>query len=216
MFSLKIPIAADRDPKTGLIPCLSCTQCCHYVAIEIDMPESRREFDNIRWYLYHPGIEVYIDQEDTWNVLFHSRCENLQDDGKCAVYDTRPLICREFDNTTCEPNTDEPAEKVIFRTADDLDHWMRLTRTQDRLVLKEAAAERRRQRRAETRAAAKTKAETKAKAGAQAGARAKAAVTRTHTGDQRSSGPNGRPAGSRNGGRRATSRDRTAAAKRSR
>lgn len=215
MFSLKIPIAADRDPKTGLIPCLACTQCCHYVAIEIDTPESRREFDNIRWYLYHPGIEVYIDQEDTWNVLFHSRCENLQNDGKCAVYDTRPTICREFDNTTCEPNTDETAEKVIFRNADDLDHWMRLTRTQDRLALKEAAAERRRQRRAETRAEAKAKAAAKANARTQA--RAKAALTRTHAGDQpRQSGPNGGPANRRNGGRRATSRDGTAAGKRSR
>jgi len=220
MFSTKIPIATARDPETGLIPCLACTQCCHYVAIEIDTPESRREFDNIRWYLYHPGVEVYIDQEDTWNILFNSRCENLQDDGKCAVYETRPTICREFDNTSCEPNNDEPAEKVIFRTAEDLDHWMRLTRAHDRLALQEAAAERRRERRAAVRAAAEAAAGAKRKGGAAAGAksraksggkgrasaRAEAAITRTHAGPRpASSGQDRRPAARRNGGRTGTS-----------
>jgi len=221
MFSTRIPIAANRDPETGLVPCLACTQCCHYVAIEVDTPESRRDFDNIRWYLYHPGIEVYIDQEDTWNVLFHSRCENLEADGKCAVYETRPAICREFDNTSCEPNNDEPAEKVIFRTAADLDHWMRLTRTHDRLVLKEEAAARRRERRAAARAAAEAKVKGRGRAGARGAgksgagngdrgrtrARAEAAVARTHAGDPQAPAAgrkNGRPAAGRNGGRKAT------------
>lgn len=235
MFSTRIPIAAARDPQTGLIPCLACTQCCHYVAIEVDTPESRRDFDNIRWYLYHPGIEVFIDQDDNWNVLFHSRCENLQDDGKCGVYETRPAICREYDNTDCEPNNDEPAEKVILRTAADLDHWMRITRTHDRLVLQEAAAERRRERRAAARAAAQagtdarakgrgkqaaqagTKGRTKAGGQARGDARAEAAVTRTHAGASPTGRKNGRPArAGRNGGPKAASPARSGSGRASR
>jgi len=131
---VNMPIKAEdnesrRDPKTGLIPCLACTQCCHYVAIEIDEPDTREEFDNICWYLYHPGIEIYVDHEDTWNVLVHTTCENLLPDGQCNVYETRPNICRHFPNDTCEPNTGEPAEKVLLKTAADLEAWMRLTRT---------------------------------------------------------------------------------------
>lgn len=28
--------------------------------------------------------------------VFH-RCQHLQDDGRCAIYDRRPTICRQFD-----------------------------------------------------------------------------------------------------------------------
>lgn len=173
MFPTKIPIQAERNPVTGLIPCTACTQCCQYVAIEIDTPETRKGFDNIRWYLYHPGVEVYVDHEDTWNVLFHSRCENLEDDGRCAVYETRPIICRDFPATTCEPNTGEPAEKVLLRTAADLDEWMRLTRTDVRLAMQEERREQQRQRRAEAKARARAEAEAKAEARAKRGTTAR-------------------------------------------
>ncbi len=151
MLPNKISIEVERDPHTGLIPCTACTQCCQYVAIEIDTPEDRKDFDNIRWYLYHPGVEVYIDHDDTWNVIFHSRCENLQNDGKCGIYETRPIICRDFSVHTCEPNTGEPAEKVLFRTAADLEDWMRLTRTDVVIERMEKKKEERRRRRAEAR-----------------------------------------------------------------
>ena len=207
MLMLKIPIEADRDPATGLIPCLACTQCCHYVAIEIDTPETRKDFDHIRWYLYHPGIEVYIDHDDKWNVLFHSRCEQLEHDGKCAVYEHRPIICREYSERTCEPNTNAPAEKVLLKTGADLEEWMRLTRTYDRLVMEEAARERRRKRRAA--------AKTEAAAGARARARSAAAKKkRSGTG---SSGGNRRDGGNggNGGGPKPRSRSRVTAGSRS-
>jgi len=144
-ITVKFPIKVDRsgdiedkrDPRSGLIPCMECTQCCHYVAIEIDEPETRQEFDNIRWYLYHPGIEVYVDHEETWNVLVHSTCQHLQSDGACGIYETRPQICRDFSERECEPNTGETAEQVLFRNADDLDAWMRISRTYERLEREE-------------------------------------------------------------------------------
>ncbi len=144
-ISVKFPIKVDRsgdieakrDPKSGLIPCIECTQCCHYVAIEIDTPEERTEFENVRWYLYHPGIEVYVDQEQTWNVLVHSTCMQLQEDGRCAVYETRPQICRDFSEEECEPNTGEAAEQLLFRTPADFDDWMRLSRTDELLARQE-------------------------------------------------------------------------------
>lgn len=213
MFANKIPIVPERDPKTGLIPCTSCTQCCQYVAIEIDTPEDRKDFDNIRWYLYHPGIEVYIDHDDTWNVLFHSRCENLEADGKCGVYETRPIICRNFSVHTCEPNTGEPAEKVLLRNAADLEQWLRLTRTDVRLVRQDEARERRRQRRAEARARMATGGERQAGANGkgQAGANGKGRAPlekdrggRRATKGRKEASPTGsRPKGdaARNGGR---------------
>lgn len=188
MLMLKIPIEADRDPATGLIPCLACTQCCHYVAIEIDTPETRKDFDHIRWYLYHPGIEIYIDHDDKWNVLFHSRCEQLEPDGKCAVYEHRPIICREYSERTCEPNTNEPAEKVLLKTGADLEEWMRLTRTYDRLVMEEAARERRRKRRAAAKAEAAAGARARARSG---GAARKKRNGTASGGGNRTNGGNG-------------------------
>jgi Fe-S-cluster containining protein len=197
MFSAKLPIQVERDPKTGLIPCVSCTQCCQYVAIEIDTPEDRKDFDNIRWYLYHPGVEVYIDHDETWNVVFYSRCENLQSDGKCGIYETRPMICRDFSVHICEPNTGEPAEKVLMRTAADLEQWMRLTRTDVRLERQEAARAERQRRRAEARARDRKTAGKPGRAGAST--RAGTAVGRGRSNGSRTrTGRNGGKVG-RNG-----------------
>lgn len=30
-------------------------------------------------------------------VRLYHRCQQLQDDGRCAIYETRPQICRDFD-----------------------------------------------------------------------------------------------------------------------
>jgi Fe-S-cluster containining protein len=31
------------------------------------------------------------------NIKIRHRCNQLQDDGRCRIYETRPLVCRQFD-----------------------------------------------------------------------------------------------------------------------
>ena len=76
-------------------PCERCGgKCCEYVAIEIGRPTTKTEFDNIRWYLAHRNVNVFIDHKKKWHIEFRSPCENLTKDKKCLMYERRPHICR--------------------------------------------------------------------------------------------------------------------------
>jgi Fe-S-cluster containining protein len=105
-------------------PCVDCAQCCHYVAIEIDAPTTMTEYDYMLWYLVHPGVSVFVDFDNAWFVKFDSRCQHLQPNGMCGIYETRPVICREFDWKECERHlVDEPADKWLFTGADAFLAW---------------------------------------------------------------------------------------------
>lgn len=105
-------------------PCAGCAQCCTYVAIEIDAPTTMTEYDYLVWYLVHPDVSVFVDWEGSWFVKFETRCRHLLPNGMCGTYDTRPVICREFDWKECERHvTDEPPDKWLFRNAEELLAW---------------------------------------------------------------------------------------------
>ncbi len=87
------------------LPCRECgAECCRYMAIEIDTPKTKREYDDIRWYLLHEDVNVFIDHENAWHVELRARCRSLTDHHQCREYDTRPQICRDhgWPVGTCE------------------------------------------------------------------------------------------------------------------
>ncbi len=44
--------------------CDSCTAvCCSYFAFPIETPKDKGDYDDIRWYLCHKGITVYVDDD---------------------------------------------------------------------------------------------------------------------------------------------------------
>ena len=113
-------VAAERG-KCGRCPAI----CCGYITQKIPTPRARSDFEHLLWQVSHRGIEVYKD-EDGWFLLVHSRCEHLQEDGACGIYETRPAICRDHSNDFCE--WDEPAERhfaLHFRDYDALLHYCR-------------------------------------------------------------------------------------------
>jgi Fe-S-cluster containining protein len=100
------------------IPCLSCGLCCSYVAVEIDGPSTLRAATDILWYLYHQNICIYVEDGE-WMMQIEARCQHYQDDHKCGIYATRPQICREYDETTCEINAEEVGT-VLYTTGEYL------------------------------------------------------------------------------------------------
>jgi Fe-S-cluster containining protein len=105
----RLPIlGADAAPAGGRQPvsCLNCGLCCSYVAVEIDEPTTIKAATDILWYLYHQNICIYAEG-DEWMVQIEARCQHYQDDHKCAIYETRPKICRDYDETNCEINAEE-------------------------------------------------------------------------------------------------------------
>lgn len=104
-------------------PCAGCDHCCRYVAVDIPTPRTKRDFDNIRWYVLHKNVSVFADWEGNWMVQFDTPCEWLVE-GQCTHYEFRPHICREYDPAECERYCTTPAEKVLIRTEQDLERYL--------------------------------------------------------------------------------------------
>lgn len=107
----KLP--AERKPKlrreqlpAGDVLCHHCTaKCCRYFALPIEEPTTREDWEFVRWYLLHDGATVF-NEDNSWYLLVHSECRHLQSDNRCGIYDTRPLICREYSTDDCEYEDD--------------------------------------------------------------------------------------------------------------
>ena len=67
----------------------------------MDKPSTKRDYDDIRWYLMHENIIVFVEEGD-WYIQFQTRCRNLGADNLCTIYETRPEICREYQPRDCD------------------------------------------------------------------------------------------------------------------
>jgi Fe-S-cluster containining protein len=95
-------VGKNAGTAMGSICCEHCTAvCCHYLALPLDPPETSRDFDDIRWYLMHKGVSVFIEDGD-WYIQLPTVCENLRPDNLCGIYDRRPKICREYKAGECD------------------------------------------------------------------------------------------------------------------
>ena len=130
------------DPVTGP-PCHDCSaKCCKYFALQIDTPKTPKDHDNIRWYLLHEHIAVWV-QDGDWYLEVRTPCKHLLPDNRCGIYHTRPQICREYgwpdkDNPDdpCEYFTGNDGYDMLFETADAFDAWSKaeLARREERLA----------------------------------------------------------------------------------
>jgi hypothetical protein len=110
------------------LSCATCgARCCRYVATQIDTPDCKRDYDNIRWYLLHRDVYVFIDHDDDWYLEFETDCTELDDNHRCVNYDSRPRLCRlhgEDDDGPCEFATDEEPFKIRFANAREFEAYL--------------------------------------------------------------------------------------------
>lgn len=104
--------------------CEGCSLCCRYVALEIDTPEDSEDIDQIRWYVLHKNVWVFIDHDDSWNLQFNTPCEKL-DENLCSIYEKRPQICRSYSTENCERYGEGDSFKVLFRNLEDFEKWLK-------------------------------------------------------------------------------------------
>lgn len=93
--------------------------CCRYFALPIDNPQTRREYDDIRWYLCHENVVVFIEKKQ-WYIGFMSRCKHLMEDNRCGIYESRPRICREYSTDNCDFHGGEYDFEQLFTSAEQL------------------------------------------------------------------------------------------------
>jgi len=113
--------------KHGVVHCFDCDQaCCRTAVIEVEAPRSLRDYSDLLFYLYHKDTRIVVatsGRKREWYVEFLARCRHLESDGRCAVYDRRPLVCREYDMNYCERNTRHPITHL--RTPEDFYRFLR-------------------------------------------------------------------------------------------
>jgi hypothetical protein len=114
------------NPAPKLTECTECARCCTYVAVPVASPDNLKDATSILWMLYHDKVSVYLDSDDDWCVVFETRCKNLRSDLKCGIYETRPHVCRDFDNLTCEVNSVRDGRE--FYTPEEFLSWLKLER----------------------------------------------------------------------------------------
>lgn len=105
-------------------PCHKCeSKCCRYIALQIDTPRAKTDFENVRWYLAHKDISIFVEK-GKWYLEIKSDCRYLTRGHRCSIYDKRPLICREHSPATCESSGDDFAHEHTFRSVDQLDEFV--------------------------------------------------------------------------------------------
>jgi Fe-S-cluster containining protein len=111
-----------EELKPGEVLCAYCTaKCCRYFALPMETPETRNDFDDLRWFMMHGRVSVFIENE-TWYLMIHADCENLRDDNMCGIYDTRPRICRKYSTVGCEYDDDTCYDK-FFETPAQVEEY---------------------------------------------------------------------------------------------
>jgi Fe-S-cluster containining protein len=93
--------------------------CCRYFALPIDNPDTRRDYDNIRWYLLHEKVVIFIESGQ-WYIGILNRCKQLQSDNRCGIYLTRPAICRSYTTDNCDYHAGDYGYDQLFTSAEGL------------------------------------------------------------------------------------------------
>jgi Fe-S-cluster containining protein len=118
----------DKHYQPG---CHTCNGlCCRHIALEIDRPTTKNDFDNIRWYLMHEKVQVGIDLHNNWLIEVATPCRHLKADHRCGAYEKRPELCRAYPGKeeSCEHEDKRSTYKLLFVNDTELERWMKKKR----------------------------------------------------------------------------------------
>lgn len=96
--------------------------CCRYFSLGIDTPETPEDFDNLRWYLSHEAVHIFIEDGD-WYLSVQTPCKHLQDDNRCGIYEDRPKICRQYSTDNCDYHVGSYDYEHYFTTPEQLEAY---------------------------------------------------------------------------------------------
>jgi len=92
-------------PRNNVVSVKGCHDCpalcCSDLEEAIVRPRTIEEVDNLKWELHFSNTKAFI-RNGRWYKLTLGRCEYLDENNLCAIYDTRPKICRDHNPPECE------------------------------------------------------------------------------------------------------------------
>lgn len=95
-------------------PCAGCGAhdglgplCCRGFVIDTPVRDGQVNLDVLHWTLVRGQrlgfrVQATFDLDgptrnpEAWRIYVTERCPNLQADGRCGIYETRPAVCREY------------------------------------------------------------------------------------------------------------------------
>ena len=107
--------------------CDKCTGlCCRYFALPIETPEEKGDYDDIRWYLCHKDITVFVEDGD-WYINIKNKCKYLSEkDYRCRIYNRRPRICREYSHKDCDLREGEYKYELHFTNVKQMEENIKI------------------------------------------------------------------------------------------
>lgn len=115
--------AAKTPDANGHGDCQACGgRCCTYLVVQIPRPRSKVDIDEVRWWLAHHNVEVYIEDRQ-WHVQFYTPCRHLTSEGRCAIYPDRFDVCRAHEAETCEMSSGA-SEEISFSSPEQFDKYL--------------------------------------------------------------------------------------------
>ena len=108
-------------------PCSGCDAlCCRYIALPIENPETRDDFEDVRWYLCHEGISVFVEDGE-WYISVKNSCRYIcPETSKCLNYENRPKICRKHEADGCEHKVDEYGYELHFTDDKQMEEYIKV------------------------------------------------------------------------------------------
>lgn len=88
--------------KATLKDCSDCPAlCCHDLSVTILKPTTRKEIEDLMWHLNYDSVGVYI-RNRRWHLIIKGRCQYLDENNLCTIYDKRFDTCRNHKPPYCE------------------------------------------------------------------------------------------------------------------
>ncbi len=109
------------------IMCKKCKGlCCRYFALPIETPEDKEDYDDIRWYLCHKNVTVFVEDKD-WYVNINNKCRHIsEEDYKCKIYGKRPKICRGYKTADCDLTEGEYDYELHFTNDKQMEEYIKI------------------------------------------------------------------------------------------
>jgi Fe-S-cluster containining protein len=108
------------------ILCGKCTGlCCKYFAFPIETPEEKQDYDDIRWYLCHEDVTVFVEEGD-WYININNKCRYLSKEYNCEIYSKRPKICRGYRTNTCDLTEGQYDYELHFTNDKQMEEYIKI------------------------------------------------------------------------------------------
>ena len=104
--------------------CKDCNgKCCRQVVVELPTPKTIEDLEEVKWYVCHKNVNVFVESDGTWNVEFITPCNHLDKNNRCKIYQRRSKTCREHLEKDCEMNNPY-TELFIFKKIEDVEDYI--------------------------------------------------------------------------------------------